>query len=166
MSIGKKIKEYRSEKKISQAELASILLVSRQTISNWENDKTRPEMENLVLLCKFFNVPLDVFLLEDITEIDSKHTELTFTAKIVFVVFILIAILIFSIFLSVKISNIFLIIPFLILDVILFCLLIFFLRNTGEHSYLKKVSKLSFFVIIFVISSVSFFSVYLLLSLL
>nr|WP_241687617.1 helix-turn-helix transcriptional regulator [Enterococcus faecalis] len=33
------------EKNLSQVELSSILLVSRQTISNWENGRTRPEME-------------------------------------------------------------------------------------------------------------------------
>ncbi|WP_229236472.1 helix-turn-helix domain-containing protein [Enterococcus faecalis] len=41
------------EKNLSQVELSSILLVSRQTISNWENGRTRPEMENLVLISNF-----------------------------------------------------------------------------------------------------------------
>ncbi|EKB7620686.1 helix-turn-helix transcriptional regulator, partial [Enterococcus faecalis] len=55
------------EKNLSQVELSSILLVSRQTISNWENGRTRPEMENLVLISNFFDVPLEVFLSEDIS---------------------------------------------------------------------------------------------------
>ncbi|EMC2387370.1 helix-turn-helix transcriptional regulator, partial [Enterococcus faecalis] len=37
MNTGEKIRKYRMEKNLSQVELSSILLVSRQTISNWEN---------------------------------------------------------------------------------------------------------------------------------
>jgi transcriptional regulator with XRE-family HTH domain len=55
MDTGKKIRNYRLEKKISQLELSTKLLVSRQTISNWENGRTKPDMENLILLSKFFN---------------------------------------------------------------------------------------------------------------
>ncbi|EOJ96171.1 hypothetical protein WOM_02709 [Enterococcus faecalis EnGen0360] len=53
MNTGEKIRKYRMEKNLSQVELSSILLVSRQTISNWENGRTRPEMENLVLISNF-----------------------------------------------------------------------------------------------------------------
>ncbi|EJG4482955.1 TPA: helix-turn-helix transcriptional regulator, partial [Enterococcus faecalis] len=88
MNTGEKIRKYRMEKNLSQVELSSILLVSRQTISNWENGRTRPEMENLVLISNFFDVPLEVFLSEDISEIKKQHTEFTFTAKIIFIIFI------------------------------------------------------------------------------
>ena len=40
MEIGKQIKKYRTEMKFSQDELAEKIFVSRQTISNWENNKT------------------------------------------------------------------------------------------------------------------------------
>jgi transcriptional regulator with XRE-family HTH domain len=166
METGKKIKNYRLEKNISQLELSTKLLVSRQTISNWENGRTKPDMENLVLLSKFFNVPLEEFLSEDISEIDTQHTELTFTAKLIFGLFILLTTLIVSIFLSVKISKFLLIIPFIILDILFFSLLIFLLRNTAKQSYLKKINKLQFIVIVFVASTVSFFSIFILLNLL
>jgi transcriptional regulator with XRE-family HTH domain len=166
MDTGKKIRNYRLEKKISQLELSTKLLVSRQTISNWENGRTKPDMENLILLSKFFNVPLEEFLSEDISEIDTQHTEFTFTAKLIFGLFILLTTLITSIFLSVRVSKFLLVIPFIILDIIFFSLLIFFLRNTAKHSYLKKVNKLQFFVIIFTASTVSFFSIFVLLHLL
>ena len=38
MELGKQIKMYRLENKLSQEELADRIYVSRQTISNWEND--------------------------------------------------------------------------------------------------------------------------------
>jgi len=39
MELGKQIKKYRQENELSQEELADCIYVSRQTISNWENDK-------------------------------------------------------------------------------------------------------------------------------
>ena len=39
MELGTQIKKYRQELQISQEELADRVYVSRQTISNWENDK-------------------------------------------------------------------------------------------------------------------------------
>jgi len=39
MELGNQIKKYRSELQISQEQLADRIYVSRQTISNWENEK-------------------------------------------------------------------------------------------------------------------------------
>ena len=39
MNIGNQIKKYREQLKISQEELADKIFVTRQTISNWENNK-------------------------------------------------------------------------------------------------------------------------------
>ena len=41
MEIGKQIRKYRLEAKLSQDELAERIFVSRQSISNWENDVSR-----------------------------------------------------------------------------------------------------------------------------
>ena len=43
LNIGSQIKKYREQLKISQEELADKVFVSRQTISNWENNKNYPE---------------------------------------------------------------------------------------------------------------------------
>ncbi len=45
--VGKNIKRYREEKKITQDELAEKLCVTRQAISNWEREKTEPDIEAL-----------------------------------------------------------------------------------------------------------------------
>ena len=55
MEIGKQIKKYRTEMKLSQEELAEKIFVSRQTISNWENNKNYPDVKRLLLLSSLFN---------------------------------------------------------------------------------------------------------------
>lgn len=43
----------------SQEYLAEKLYVSRQTISNWENERSYPDVHNLIMMCELFNVSLD-----------------------------------------------------------------------------------------------------------
>lgn len=50
MSIGERITELRAQKNLSQGELASALSVSRQAISKWENDQSRPDTIHLIQL--------------------------------------------------------------------------------------------------------------------
>lgn len=45
MKIGKRIREYRKIYNLSQEQLADKIFVSRQTVSNWENDKTYPDIQ-------------------------------------------------------------------------------------------------------------------------
>lgn len=66
MEIGKQIKKYRQEAQLSQEELAERIYVSRQTISNWENDKSYPDVNSLVLLSETFQVSLDKLIKGDI----------------------------------------------------------------------------------------------------
>ena len=66
MELGKQIKMYRLENKLSQEELADRIYVSRQTISNWENDKSYPDINSLVLLSEVFKVSLDKLIKGDI----------------------------------------------------------------------------------------------------
>ena len=58
MELGKQIKKYRNELSLSQDELAEKIFVSRQTISNWENNKTYPDIHSLVLLSEVLEPPL------------------------------------------------------------------------------------------------------------
>ena len=66
MELGKQIKKYRQESQLSQDELADRVYVSRQTISNWENDKTYPDVTSLVLLSEIFQISLDKLIKGDI----------------------------------------------------------------------------------------------------
>ena len=66
MELGKHIKMYRQEAHLSQDELANRVYVSRQTISNWENDKSYPDVNSLVLLSEIFRISLDKLIKGDI----------------------------------------------------------------------------------------------------
>ena len=66
MELGKQIKKHRQEAHLSQDELANRIYVSRQTISNWENDKSYPDVNSLVLLSEIFQVSLDTLVKGDI----------------------------------------------------------------------------------------------------
>ena len=66
MDIGLQIKKFREQQKISQEELALKIFVSRQTISNWETNKSCPDVKSLITLSNIFNVSLDNFIKEDI----------------------------------------------------------------------------------------------------
>lgn len=62
MTLGKRINRYRKELSMSQDDIAQKLLVSRQTISQWENDQTYPAIDNLVRLSEIFGVSTDDLL--------------------------------------------------------------------------------------------------------
>ena len=66
MELGKQIKKHRQEVQLSQEELAERVYVSRQTISNWENDKSYPDVNSLVLLSETFQISLDKLIKGDI----------------------------------------------------------------------------------------------------
>lgn len=66
MELGNQIKKYRQEAHLSQEELANRIYVSRQTISNWENDKSYPDVNSLVLLSEIFHISLDKLIKGDI----------------------------------------------------------------------------------------------------
>ena len=59
MELGNQIKKYRSELQISQEQLADRIYVSRQTISNWENEKSYPDVNSLILLSEVFQTSID-----------------------------------------------------------------------------------------------------------
>lgn len=66
MELNAQIKKYRTELNLSQEELAEKVYVTRQTISNWENEKSYPDIHSLLLLSSLFNVSLDQLIKGDI----------------------------------------------------------------------------------------------------
>lgn len=66
MELGRQIKKYRTELKWSQEELAENAYVSRQTVSNWENEKNYPDIHSLLILSNLFNVSLDELIKGDV----------------------------------------------------------------------------------------------------
>ena len=65
MTVGEKIQSYRKKIGLSQEELGQKMLVSRQTVSLWEMDKTLPTVDNLIRLKEIFSVSIDDILSEN-----------------------------------------------------------------------------------------------------
>ena len=84
--IGSKIKAARVEKKFTQEQVAEVLGVSRQTISNWENGKSYPDIISVIKMSECYGVSLDYLLkgeekmsgyydfLEDSTNVVKSNT--------------------------------------------------------------------------------------------
>lgn len=72
MELGKKIKYYRNEKAVTQDELAERVFVSRQTISNWENDKSYPDINSILLLSEVLDVPIDNLIKGDVEQMKDE----------------------------------------------------------------------------------------------
>ena len=74
MELAAQIKQHRNRLGWSQEELAEKAFVSRQTISNWENDKSYPDIQSLLLLSTLFDVSLDQLVKGDV-EIMKQQTQ-------------------------------------------------------------------------------------------
>lgn len=74
MELGTQIRKYRNERTLSQEALAEQVFVSRQTVSNWENDKSYPDVKSLMLLSEVFEVSLDQLIKGDV-EIMKEQIE-------------------------------------------------------------------------------------------
>ena len=72
MNISKKIKEQRNKLSLSQEELAEKLYVTRQTIGNWENDKSYPDIHSLILLSQIFDMTTDQLIKGDLEIMKQK----------------------------------------------------------------------------------------------
>ncbi len=75
MTISKVIKQKRIEKQLTQEDIAEMLLVSKKTISNWENGRTIPDTENLIQFAKLFDLSLDNILLGEEKIMVKNHTK-------------------------------------------------------------------------------------------
>ena len=64
MEIGKKLKNARVQSGMTQENVAEKINVSRQTISNWENEKSYPDIINVIELSNLYSISLS-------TEIDN-----------------------------------------------------------------------------------------------
>ena len=66
LEIGKTIKQHRTELGWSQEVLAEKAYVSRQTVSNWETEKSYPDVHSLLILSDLFGVSLDELIKGDV----------------------------------------------------------------------------------------------------
>ena len=62
MTLNENIKQLRLSRNLSQVELAKALGVTKQSVSNWENNNIQPSIEMLIHLAQFFSVTTDFLL--------------------------------------------------------------------------------------------------------
>ena len=75
MQLGQAIAQIRKERGLTQEAFAKVFNVTSQTVSNWENEKSYPDLSTLVKISDEFNVSLDVLLKGDfhmVKDIDKK----------------------------------------------------------------------------------------------
>ena len=98
MEIGNKLKKSRLESKLTQEKVAEEIQVSRQTISNWENETSYPDIISVIKLSDLYNISLDELLkgdsemikhLEESTNIVSSNKKLLIAFGINIIFFIL-----------------------------------------------------------------------------
>ncbi|WP_422803999.1 helix-turn-helix domain-containing protein [Streptococcus sp. FT1-106] len=76
MNVGQKLQMARNKQGLTQEQIAQQLQVSRQTISNWENNKSYPDIVSLITLSELYQISLDQLLKGDKAMIEhlSKST--------------------------------------------------------------------------------------------
>ena len=74
MTFGEKLSKLRKEYNYTQEQLATILGVSRQSISKWESNVAYPETDKLIKMGKLFECSMDYLLNEDVTEKQGSQT--------------------------------------------------------------------------------------------
>lgn len=65
MNIGNQISTIRKEQQLTQEQFGSLFHVTRQTVSNWENEKSYPDLQMLIDISNQFGISLDMLIKED-----------------------------------------------------------------------------------------------------
>ena len=87
MTIGTRIKQLRQEQNITQEQLADSLGITSRAVSQWECDRTAPDISQLPALANIFNVTTDMLLGVDISRREEainailEHNRITFTSN-------------------------------------------------------------------------------------
>ena len=71
--LGEQIKSLRQCKGLNQVEMAKIFCITKQSVSNWENENIMPSIDMLIKIAKFFNVSTDYLL--GLSEEHALNTE-------------------------------------------------------------------------------------------
>ncbi len=74
MTLGEKIKYYRTNKGLSQEKLAECLNVSRQAITKWERDGGVPELNNLIALSEVFGISIDTLIEKESRDNENRES--------------------------------------------------------------------------------------------
>ena len=78
MNIGNQISAIRKEQQLTQEQFGSLFHVTRQTVSNWENEKSYPDLQMLIDISNQFEISLDTLIKEDSKMVKAKDKERVF----------------------------------------------------------------------------------------
>lgn len=140
MELGNHIKHYRNEKGLSQEELAERVYVTRQTISNWENNKNYPDINSIVLLSEVFEISIDNLIKGDLEEM-KKEINSEEVKKLNFYSLMMAILMIAAIISLVPLIKFIGVYAFIVYFALLACALVFALKiekikkNNDVHTY-------------------------------
>ena len=75
MNIGNQISAIRKEHQLTQEKFGELFHVTRQTVSNWENEKSYPDLKILIEISNRFEISLDQLLKEDGKMVQAMDAE-------------------------------------------------------------------------------------------
>lgn len=145
MELGNHIKHYRNEKGLSQEELAERVYVTRQTISNWENNKNYPDINSIVLLSEVFEISIDNLIKGDLEEM-KKEINSEEVKKLNFYSLMMAILMIAAIISLVPLIKFIGVYAFIVYFALLACALVFALKiekikkNNDVHTYKEIVA--------------------------
>lgn len=112
MTIGQQLKTARLQAGMTQEDISEALDVSRQTISNWENDKSYPDVRTVIELSELYQLSLDALLkkneefvqhIDDNTNVVKSNRKLI--KAIVINILLILIVLLINYFLPLKIYG-------------------------------------------------------------
>jgi transcriptional regulator with XRE-family HTH domain len=71
--LGKNIRHLRKQLSKTQSEIASLIQKGQTTIGNWENGISEPNLDELLILSNFFDIPLDTLIKVDLAETNGTR---------------------------------------------------------------------------------------------
>lgn len=71
--LGKNMRYLRKQLSKTQSEIASLIKKGQTTIGNWENGISEPNLDELLIISNFFDIPLDTLIKVDLAEANSAH---------------------------------------------------------------------------------------------
>lgn len=167
MQLGDVLKKKREELSLTQEEVGDKLFVTRQTISNWENKKTLPDIDSLIDIATFYDLSLDNLLLKgsDVVEDIKRKEKIASLYKwtlVPFITFGLLLLLMVRFIISGSVTNLFIVSALLFSNSVTF---LFFDKQVKEakgisQQKMKTKNVLLFLLLVLLFGVLGFFTAY------
>lgn len=96
MEIGKQIQKIRKENNLSQEQFGKRFHVTRQTVSNWENEKSYPDLQTLISISDGFDISLDKLLKDTPKMVEDFDSAVAGRRRIKRTIIVLVALIILT----------------------------------------------------------------------